>query len=155
MEDNAFQIEVADEQSRSFRADRLIQMVKTILIAEGLRSCEVSIGVVDDQAMRAQNKLWLSHDYETDVLSFLLEYREDDQFLSGQLIVSTDTACRVAEDLGIEMEDELLLYVAHGTLHLVGYDDHGPEELAAMVSAEKRYLEQVGIAHVGRNGVTE
>ena len=40
--------------------------------------------------------------------------------------------------LGWPAEDELLLYIVHGTLHLVGYDDHDPADLAKMVLRELR-----------------
>ena len=43
-------------------------------------------------------------------------------------------------------EDELLLYVIHGVLHLVGFDDTSVELREQMRCAEKQYLEQFGVA---------
>ncbi len=91
------------------------------------------------------NSRWLQHDYETDVLSFLLEYDDNRGLLSGQLIVSTDTAESVATELGMTMEQELLLYIIHGTLHLVGLDDKTDTAASEMRAAEQEYLQRLGV----------
>ena len=104
----------------------------------------VSVAVVDDPAIHRLNREFLQHDYPTDVLSFLLE-REGDQ-LEGEVIVSSDTAVRSAAQYGWTPENELLLYVIHGTLHLVGYDDLQPELLAEMRRHEQHYLGHFGLA---------
>lgn len=49
--------------------------------------------------------------------------RHFDGHLEGELVVSTETAIREAPAHGWAAEDELLLYVVHGLLHLCGYDD--------------------------------
>ena len=46
-----------------------------------------------------------------------------------------------------ETDDELLLYVIHGALHLVGHDDQTPDGLAAMRVAETRHLAGFGLVH--------
>ena len=97
--------------------------------------------------MRDLNKQYLDHDYETDVLSFVLQHDDQTGELEGQLIVSTDTAEKMASELGGTMEQELLLYVVHGTLHLVGYNDKDPADAQEMRDAERRYLESVGLTH--------
>ena len=45
------------------------------------------------------------------------------------------------------MQQELFLYVVHGTLHLVGYDDKSPDDAQEMRDAERRYLKSVGLTH--------
>ena len=140
-------IEIADQQSKPVDGDPLISIVKTILTDHQIRSSEVSIAIVDDPAMRKLNRQYLQHDYETDVLSFVLQYDEESGELHGQLIVSTDTAATIASQVGVTMEQELFLYVVHGTLHLVGYDDKSPDDAQEMRDAERRYLESVGLTH--------
>ena len=49
--------------------------------------------------------------------------------------------------VGGSMQDELLLYVIHGTLHLVGLDDKSPSGAAEMRLAEKKYLAESGVEH--------
>jgi probable rRNA maturation factor len=41
-----------------------------------------------------------------------------------------------------------MLYVVHGTLHLLGHDDHGALERARMRRAERRVLAALGLPHV-------
>lgn len=140
-------IEIADEQSYPVDTDSLIAGVEQVLADHGIVRSEISIAIVDDPTIRALNKQYLAHDYETDVISFVLDYNEQLGALCGQLIVSTDTAERMAREYGASMQDELLLYVIHGCLHLVGYDDHEPSDADDMRAAEKRYLNRLGVEH--------
>ncbi len=142
-----FRIEIANEQDHPVDGDPLIAAARLVLETEGIESAELSIAIVDDPAIRKLNNTYLGHDYETDVISFLLDDDPETGFLSGQLIVSADTAARLAGELGIAMNDELLLYVVHGTLHLVGFDDKQPELATNMRTAERRYLQQLGVEY--------
>ena len=140
-------IEIADEQSLPIDSDPLITVVHQILKDHAISKSEISIAIVDDPTIRSFNKQYLEHDYETDVISFVLDRDENIGSLSGQLIVSTDTAARMAHEVGGTAEDELLLYVVHGTLHFVGYDDKHESDAQEMRDAEKRYLQSMGIEH--------
>jgi probable rRNA maturation factor len=141
----AFRVPVANEQATlALHESRLVAAVHAVLADSIFTSAYVSIAVVDDPTIHALNVQYLQHDYPTDVLSFVLE--QSDTRVEGELIVSADTALREAADAGWSPHDELLLYVIHGTLHLVGYDDHTPADQAAMVAAEARYLQHLGVA---------
>jgi probable rRNA maturation factor len=117
--------------------------IESILQEAGVRRGSISVAVVDDGVIHELNRRYLDHDYSTDVLSFVLE-REGD-LLEGEVIVSADTARRTAQRLGWLAEHELLLYIAHGTLHLAGYDDLDPESKACMRQQERRVLARIGI----------
>jgi probable rRNA maturation factor len=135
---------VANEQATlAIDEPRLIAAVHAILAGTEFTSAYVSIAVVDDPTIHALNVQYLQHDYPTDVLSFVLEQTENR--IEGELVVSADTASREAADAGWSPHDELLLYVIHGTLHLVGYDDHAPADQSEMVAAEAHYLQALGI----------
>ncbi len=99
----------------------------------------LSLVVLDDNAIHAVNREHLAHDYATDVLSFLLN--DDSESFHGEVIVSAETAARECGEFGQSAADELLLYVIHGTLHLVGYNDKSDDETAAMRAAEANYLQ--------------
>lgn len=60
--------------------------------------------------------------------------------LDGELIVSTETAQREAAAHGWTVDDELLLYVVHGMLHLCGYDDLTDEARPIMRAREREVL---------------
>ena len=60
--------------------------------------------------------------------------------MDGELIVSTETAVREAHAHGWLAEDELILYVVHGLLHLCGYDDLTDDARPLMRSRERQML---------------
>jgi probable rRNA maturation factor len=136
-------IEVADQQQLEVDSDLLIEIASAILHDHGFIKGELSIALVDDPTIRELNQKYLNHDWETDVISFVLEESSDS--LTGQLIVSTDTATRVAAEIESTAAAELALYVAHGTLHLVGLDDVTDELATEMRAAEKKYLQKFSI----------
>jgi len=121
--------------------DRLIEAAKAVLLDSPFTSASISLAVVDDAKMHQLNRQYLDHDYPTDVLSFVLE---DDAHLEGEIIISADTAAASAEEFGWPSAAEQLLYVIHGTLHLVGYGDKSPDEIQQMRAAEEKYLRQFG-----------
>jgi probable rRNA maturation factor len=138
-------IEIADEQTAvTADADRLRQAVALVMSEAGITGGEISLALVDDPTIHELNNRWLQHDEPTDVLSFALA-REGDR-LEGEIIVSGDTAARMASQYGWEPADELLLYVIHGALHLVGYDDLDPANQAEMRRRERHFLERFGVA---------
>ena len=138
-------VAVANQQSASWiDAKRLKTAAEGVLKAAGLASATVSIAVVDDAVIRQLNRRHLQHDYATDVLSFVLEC--DEQRLEGEVVVSADTAASSSGRYAWSAADELLLYVIHGTLHLVGYDDRTAAERAAMRVEERRHLSRFDLA---------
>lgn len=98
---------------------------------------EVSIAIVDDPTIHELNREHLQHDWPTDVISFIFEADEEAGRVEGEVVVSWDTASRLAEAARWRPEDELLLYVVHGLLHLAGLDDIEPEDEKEMRIAER------------------
>ena len=137
-------VEIANEQSVCPVNESLIrQAVEAILTEAGVRSGQVSVALVDDPTIHEINRRHLQHDYPTDVISFVLECEEG--YLDGEVVASADTACHVAQELGWLPENELLLYVVHGTLHLVGYDDQSDSDRDEMRDRERHYLARFGL----------
>jgi len=62
----------------------------------------------------------------------------------GLLVVSTETACRVAAELGWSVEHELAYYIVHGLLHLAGYDDTTSAGRTGMRREERRVMKFIG-----------
>jgi probable rRNA maturation factor len=135
----------ADEQPHLIDKPRLKKAVRAILEDAGIRSAEISIGIVTDERMHELNRQFLNHDYPTDVLSFILKHDKKNKSLEGEIIASSDYAAREAVTYGWTGHDELLLYIIHGCLHLVGYDDTTARAKKEMTEAETRYLKQMGV----------
>jgi probable rRNA maturation factor len=136
-------IHVTNEQTLPVDQTPLRRAVRMILHDASIPEAAVSVAIVDDPTIHQLNRRYLHHDDATDVLSFLLQ-REEDR-LEGEVVVSAETAQRVAPQFGWSPADELLLYVIHGTLHLVGYDDQTPGQRAAMREEERAYLARFGL----------
>jgi len=137
-------IEVANRQARlSVDEGRLVRAVEMILDEAGITEGQVSVAVVDDPTIHRLNREYLEHDYATDVLSFELE--RAGERLEAEVVVSADTAHETASRFGWAPADELLLYVIHGTLHLVGSNDQTPDERARMQARERVYLARFGL----------
>ena len=137
-------IHVADQQGKlPIDEARLKRAVRMVLEEASIPEARISVAVVDDPTIRGLNRQYLSHDEATDVLSFELERSE--RLLEAEVVVSADTAQRAASRFGWSAADELLLYVIHGMLHLVGYDDRTPEERAEMRVRERACLARLGL----------
>src|SRR5262245_7116808 len=137
----------AENQHHAVGAARLRKAVRLILRDAGIQSAEISIAIVSDERMHDLNRRYLQHDYPTDVLSFVLARNARAKSLDGEIIASSDSAAREALRYGWTTDDELLLYIIHGCLHLVGYDDTTAKGKAAMRKAEGRFLELFSLQH--------
>lgn len=122
---------------------RLQTAVQRILDDAQIGSAQIGIAVLSDSAIRQLNKQYLDHDYATDAISFVLEQTPD--HLEGEIAVSAETARRQAARLGWDAGDELLLYVVHGMLHLVGEDDMSEAAAERMRQREREVLGEFGL----------
>jgi probable rRNA maturation factor len=118
-------VSVADLQARKVDLRKVEALAVHVLIAEGRPDAALSVTLVDDEAMAELHARYSKVEGPTDVLAFPLE-DGDGPGLLGEVVVSTDTAAREARARKLPFLRELLLYVAHGTLHLLGHDDHDP-----------------------------
>lgn len=149
----AYEIAIHNEQDRlPIDEERLIEAVERVLRDAEIPAATVSVAIVDDPRIREINAQYLNHDYATDVISFRLDSPDDplpegeEPVLEGEVVISADTATRMSAEFGWNPADELLLYLVHGMLHIVGYDDHSDEDLAAMRAQEQAVLSTWNLA---------
>lgn len=122
-----------------------IQQVVETLLLEAERTGEVSILLTDDATITTLNRDYRGIPQPTDVLSFGYEEASEPSALPlgqeaeitellpfGDIVVSVETAQRQAGLNGHDLTTELLMLVAHGTLHLLGYSDETEAEQLAM-----------------------
>ena len=134
-----------------------------------LDRAELSLTIVSDAQIRKLNREWRKKDKATDVLSFSqgndastsrIAATPGGRRLSaplrgaprwprssalGDVVISLETARRVAKQHGVAVRSELNLYLAHGLLHLLGYDHHRPAQRKAMAREESRLLGAAGM----------
>jgi probable rRNA maturation factor len=130
----------------SARCLAIRRAVRLTLRREGVTDAALSITVLDDAEIRRLNRHFLSHDWPTDVLSFDLS--DPGRQLSGEIVVSAERAARVAKRRRADARAELLLYVVHGLLHLLGYDDLAPAPASRMHRRENEILTELGYPDV-------
>jgi probable rRNA maturation factor len=93
-----------------------------------VESAEISVSLLDDDAMAALNRRWLGRPGSTDVLAFSLA--GDGEAPLGDVYVGRERAAHQAVEHGVPLEEELVRLVVHGTLHVLGHDHpEGPERL--------------------------
>jgi probable rRNA maturation factor len=126
-------------------ASKLRTLVRTICRKFGVSQAVISIGVVDDERMRELNEKHLHRQGNTDCLSFdLSDGIEPGQRKVFDLIVNGELAAREAARRGHSGQAELALYVAHGLLHQLGFDDAAPEQARRMHRMEDEILQDLG-----------
>jgi rRNA maturation RNase YbeY len=111
--------------------------IKAVAATYGRRVGDIGYMFVDDEKILQVNRDYLGHDYYTDIITF--DYDEDD-IISGDLVISLDTVRTNAEKFGKDYNEELHRVIIHGVLHLCGINDKGPGEREQMEAAENRAL---------------
>lgn len=111
--------------------------LKMVVGSEIRRLGDLSIIFCSDNYILDINLRYLQHDYFTDIITF--DYCEGDT-VSGDLFISIDSVRENAAFYGATFEDELDRVMVHGVLHLMGYDDHTPEDIAVMREKENYYV---------------
>lgn len=140
------------------RARRLIRDLSEFQVpgAAALKKAELSILLTDDSHIRMLNRDWRGKNKATDVLSFPQVSSDELRGLSraakakprsvpewwlGDVVISLDRAREQAEEHGLSLEQELEVLLAHGLLHLLGFDhERGPAEATKMRRLETRLL---------------
>jgi len=117
-------------------------MAERLLKYEGIDNAELSILFVNDSQMKELNYKYRGKDTPTDVLAFPMQARQYPQLL-GDVVISIETAKREAKMRGYGLDRELALYLAHGILHLLGYDDIRKSDRKLMSNKETKLLEKL------------
>lgn len=82
------------------------------------------------------NKKHLNHDYFTDIITFPLS----DDPIEATIFISVDRVKENAMNYEVAFEDELHRVLAHGVLHLIGYNDKTEEDQKSMREKENQVL---------------
>ena len=129
------------------------KIIQKIINEERLLVTQLSCNFVSRQRIKQLNKRFLKREYATDVLAFdfsdqwsvvsgqkkaksnqplTTEHLPLTTRISGDIIISVDAAVAQAQEYGTSIAYELTLYIVHGLLHLLGYDDHAPKDIQKM-----------------------
>ncbi len=130
--ESQYQIDIFQTVRKKFLSDEQIRNIVCFVLKEQkVKSAYIDIAVVGDKYMKKMTAKYSGKQYCTDVLSFDLG-AEGKVELMAQVIVNAQLACRVAKKNAASVSAELAMYVIHGLLHLLGFDDKTPEDAQKM-----------------------
>jgi rRNA maturation RNase YbeY len=95
---------------------------------------ELNIIFVSDEELLVMNRQFLDHDYYTDIITF--DLGTDNKTIQGELYISLDRVKENANTLGQKYSSEFIRVVAHGLLHLIGFQDKKSEQIVEMRACE-------------------
>ncbi len=108
---------------------------------------EVSIVFVGETAMKRMNAAYRGKNKPTDVLSFAYENEggemKNAKSILGEIVICAPKAAKQAKRAGHSLKKELSLLLAHGLLHLVGYDHSSDAEEEEMKEMERKILNKI------------
>lgn len=121
------------------RESRLLKnWISQIVINEGYKCDLVEYVFTDDELILNLNREFLEHDYYTDVITF--KRSEEGDPIKAEIYISVDTVKSNAKEIGVPFIREVCRVMAHGILHLTGYNDNDETSRVKMREREDYYL---------------
>jgi probable rRNA maturation factor len=120
-------------------------MVNEVLVspANG-KEWKINIILISDEIIIGIHEKYLNDNSPTDVISFdLCEEYED--YNEGEIYISIDRTKAQAGEFGVSFKSELYRLIAHGTLHLLGYNDLTDEDRQKMRQQEDNILQKFNL----------
>jgi len=119
--------------------DTLRDWVNELIVRESFRLDFLNFIFCSDNYLHDINLRYLEHDTYTDIITF--DNSEEPVGIEGDIFISLDRVSENAAEYKVAHKTELLRVMAHGVLHLCGYNDKTEEEIAAMRQKEDAALD--------------
>lgn len=133
IEDQAWTAAAEDAEALVWRAAQAVLDAHEDIEGQG-----IVILLTDDDSVQALNRDFRQKDKPTNVLSFPSPPNPEDQI--GDIALAYGVCAREAAEQGKPLGHHLQHLVAHGVLHLLGYDHEGDDEAEAMEALEREIL---------------
>ena len=126
----------------------IVQEVFAELKIESVESVELGISLVGAREMTLLNETFLRHEGSTDIITFDYQEpgtgsRKPELKLHGELFICVDEAILQAKRFRSTWQSEIVRYVVHGILHLLGHDDLKPALRRRMKREENRLVRRL------------
>lgn len=135
-----FESEIPHLDKKQFKLS-VRKIIKVILKEEFISCGTINLRFCNDKEIKIFNKKYLSHDYETDILTFY--YENDVNGIDSDILISIDTVRKNSTKYKSGFENELFRVVIHGILHLSGYKDKTIMQKIKMREKENYYLKKI------------
>ena len=149
------------QRTKKINVRLLKKIVSGMLLEMNITAAELGINLLAAREMTLVNETFLHHEGSTDVITF--DYHDGGPAsrlshskcskdggrcdagptLHGELFISVDDAVAQAKKFKTNWRSEVVRYVAHGVLHLLGHDDLKPELRRKMKRAENRLVRRL------------
>ena len=136
----------------TYPVQKFKKLVKIICKRFGIEKAAVDIAIVDNEHIRKLNSLFLNRRKSTDCLAFDLSENKNGRKWF-ELIVNGEKAVSEAKKRGHLPQAELALYITHGLLHNLGFDDLTAKKAKVMHRLEDEILQQQGFGTVFENHI--
>jgi probable rRNA maturation factor len=139
-------IQIINSQRTKKINTRLLKQITLELFKElKVAQAELGVRLVGAKEMARINWQFLQHEGSTDVITFdhiesKSKVRSPKSEVHGELFICVDDAILQARQFGTEWQSEVVRYVIHGILHLLGHDDLKPAPRREMKRAENRLV---------------
>lgn len=143
-------------RARPVRHQQLRWRAVVMLRALGISGAELSILLCDDETIRQLNRRFRKQNRATDVLAFPMGEsgapvpRSSPREVLGDVVISVPTATRQARRRGRPIVSEVTFLLAHGLLHLLGYDHQTRDEERRMMAVTDALIGAVNAARNSR-----
>ena len=122
--------------------NKIKSWLKNVASGYGFSAGDLNYVFCDDEYLLQMNRQYLGHDYYTDIITFDSRENALSKRLDGDIFISVDTVCANGKEYGEGFEREMMRVIAHGLLHLIGFDDHTAAQQKKMREAENSALAQ-------------
>ncbi len=132
-------------RQRKFKVDRhrVLRWARKVLVFQKCAGAELGIVFVNDRRIRIYNRDYRGKDKPTDVLAFSMREGVGGDFhprLIGDVMISLERSAEEAALYGRLKNEQLLILLIHGILHLLGYDHERSPEEARRMERRERFL---------------
>jgi len=129
-------------------------LVRTVCGRFDLANAAVGVAIVDNKQIRKMNKTFLHRNTVTDCLSFDLSENGGGRKWF-EIVVNGERAALLAKRRGHTAQAEMALYITHGLLHNLGFNDRSASQAKKMHLLEDEILQQQGFGPVydGKNKI--
>jgi probable rRNA maturation factor len=148
------------QRTKKINVRRLKQLIRELLAGLKIETAELGINLVATREMTLLNETFLGHEGSTDVITFNHHDgsgpETSESCLHGELFVCVDEAILQAKRFRCSWQSEIVRYIVHGILHLLGHDDLKAGPRRRMKSEENRLVrrlaKKISFAQLSRTG---
>ena len=126
------------QRIKRIRQVEIRQKTEKILRILKANNAYLSLVFCDNYFIKKLNRRYFNKNRATDVISFPLKDKFAPGFL-GEVIISVEKAVSNAAHYNSSVDNEIILYIVHGILHLLGWRDYTKKNVLRWKGSRRKY----------------